>query len=98
MQEATLRRQHRRLGLVLAVFLGLQAASGLCLSLGDLLQSPGAATEQAPGDDDKWLEVLHFGGGTVGNAYRALLGGAVLGQIARGGLISLKIRARTKRP
>uniref|UniRef100_I2Q694 Uncharacterized protein n=1 Tax=Desulfovibrio sp. U5L TaxID=596152 RepID=I2Q694_9BACT len=97
MQEATLRRQHRKLGLVLAVFLALQAATGLWLSLEDLVEAPPPATQAAAPEEDSVLAILHTGGGKAGNLYRLALGAAVLAQVGLGGLISLKIRARAKR-
>jgi hypothetical protein len=96
MNEATLRRRHGKLGLILAVLLGLQAATGLCISLGDLFEAPSPAVEQASASDEI-LSALHRGGGTAGNVYRVLLGAAVLCQIGLGGLISLRIRARSRR-
>ncbi|MHC1713882.1 MAG: hypothetical protein AB9872_17210 [Solidesulfovibrio sp.] len=93
MNEATLRRYHRGLGLILAILLGLQALTGLFLSLNDLLP-PAMQSEIV----DKSFGFLHRGGRVTGNIYRVLLGAAVLYQITLGGLISLKIRARTKRP
>ena len=44
------------------------------------------------------LTKAHFGGGGVGHLYRLILGLGLAGMAASGGMIYLKIRARTRKP
>lgn len=88
MTEADLRRGHRTMGIVLAFFIFLQAASGTLMALEFLLNSPGLSGS---------LTKLHFGGGTLGHIYRILLGLGVMGMALSGSLIYLKIRARNRK-
>lgn len=85
MDEAYLRQWHRTMGVILALFLFLQAASGTLMALEFALGSPGLFGA---------LTSLHFGGGFWGQIYRILLGLGLMGMAASGTLIFLKIRAR----
>lgn len=87
MDEATLRRGHRTAGIILALFIFLQAASGTLLALENALQAPGLFGS---------LTRVHFGGGFWGQLYRLLLGGGLMGMAVSGTLIYFKIRARTR--
>ena len=88
MDEVSLRKWHRLVGIILAFFIFLQAASGTLM-----------AVQFALGFSEPLdvLEGLHTGGGLLGNLYRILLGLGTVGMAATGMLIYLKIRARTKR-
>jgi uncharacterized iron-regulated membrane protein len=86
MDEAYLRKGHRTMGIILALFIFLQAASGAMMALEFALNSPGLFGA---------LTSLHFGGGLWGQIYRILLGLGLMGMAASGALIYFKIRART---
>jgi hypothetical protein len=78
--EATFRKIHRTVGLYLAVFLVIQAVTGLFIALATLLGTPPSTL---------WLAILagiHHDWNPVGSAYRILLGALVAGQ-ALGGLV-----------
>jgi len=104
MKELNLRKWHRNLGIILAFFIILQAGSGLLLSLGEIdkLHSHEHSESTAgPGHHEEgntmWADLLafmHHGGGTVGIAYRLLLGLGLLGLTISGGMIFIKVRAR----
>lgn len=96
MTELYLRTWHRRLGIVLALLILLQAGSGLLLSLLGLLPGGGAVGSPWHGADE-FLEALHFGGGSCGKVYRIFLGLGMAGMAASGSLIFLKIRSRTRK-
>jgi len=87
MDEATLRKGHRTMGAILALFILVQAASGAMMALEFALKTPGLFGV---------LTSLHFGGGWWGHLYRILLGLGVMGMAASGALIYLKIQARRK--
>uniref|UniRef100_A0A7V4G933 PepSY domain-containing protein n=1 Tax=Desulfobacca acetoxidans TaxID=60893 RepID=A0A7V4G933_9BACT len=94
MTELYLRTWHRRMGIILALLVVLQAGSGLLLSFLGLI--PGAGVEGSP-----WhalaevMVALHLGGGVWGKIYRIFLGLGLLGMATSGTLIFFKIRART---
>lgn len=88
MNEADLRKWHRTMGIILALFIFIQAATGAIMALESLLNFPGLSGS---------LTKLHFGGGTLGHFYRIILGLGVMGMAASGSLIYLKIRARSRR-
>ena len=87
MNEAYLRKWHRFLGIILALFIFVQAATGALISLQFALKFP---------EPLEVLEILHTGGGLAGNIYRMLLGLGLMVMATSGALIYLKIRARTK--
>jgi hypothetical protein len=92
MKEATLRKMHRRLGIILALFVILQAASGFILSVYEL--APHGAYGGGP---PIWLRVvytLHFGLGGVGSIYRILLGLGLMVMALSGSSIYFKIKQR----
>jgi uncharacterized iron-regulated membrane protein len=89
MNEAYLRKWHRRLGIGFAVFIFLQTLSGLILNLEDLVDIAAVT---------RWSSVLHRGGGEFGTVYRSLLGLGLLGMAASGSLIFHKIRQRSQKP
>jgi len=88
MEEASLRKWHRFLGIILALFIFVQAATGTLMALKFSLNFP------VPLDV---LEELHTSGGLAGNIYRILLGLGLMVMAVTGALIYLKIRARTKK-
>ena len=88
MDEAYLRKWHRTIGIILAFFIFLQAASGAMMALEFALNTPGLFGV---------LTSLHFGGGYLGHLYRLILGLCLMGMAASGTLIYLKIQARTRR-
>jgi hypothetical protein len=89
MNEAYLRKWHRRLGIGLALFIFLQTLSGLILNLEDLFDIAAVT---------RWSSILHRGGGEFGTVYRSLLGLGLLGMAVTGSLIFQKIRQRTQKP
>jgi hypothetical protein len=88
MDEAYLRKWHRTMGIILAFFIFLQAASGALMALELALNSPGLFGV---------LTSLHFGGGSWGHLYRILLGLGLTGMAASGTLIYFKIQARKRK-
>ena len=87
MNEASLRKWHRTLGIILALFIFVQAATGTLMALEFAVHLPELDA----------LVILHTGGGLFGNLYRILLGLGIMVMTASGSLIYLKIRARTRR-
>jgi hypothetical protein len=85
MTEADLRKGHRTMGIMLALFIILQAGSGAMMALEFFLNLPGLFGP---------LTKLHFGGGGLGHIYRTILGLGTLGMAVSGSLIYLKIRGR----
>ena len=88
MQEVELRQWHRTMGIILALFILLQATSGAMMALEFFLNLPGLFGP---------LTRLHFGGGALGHIYRIILGLGVMGMATSGSLIYFKIRARSKK-
>jgi hypothetical protein len=106
MKEVNLRAWHRRIGIVLALFIILQAGSGFFITLGDLIRSKSPDTESAVAattvdkEEDFWdeaLEFIHFGDDVAGGIYRILLGVGVMWMAVSGSLIFFRIRARSKK-
>jgi hypothetical protein len=108
MKEVNLRTWHRCIGIILALFVILQAGSGLLISLGDLspsqsyahsepaVSSGGHEEEEAPWHEA--IEFIHHGAGPAGTLYRIIIGIGILWMAISGGLIFFQIRARsTKR-
>lgn len=94
MKEADLRKWHRTLGGLLALFLALQGLSGAVLSFVD------AAALQKAGGLPWWYGAAsgwHTGGEGVAEALRGALGVGLVLMAASGGLIYLKIRKRTRK-
>jgi uncharacterized iron-regulated membrane protein len=88
MVEASLRKWHRWMGISLAVFIFLQALSGLVLNLEDLFEIAAVTG---------WSNVLHRGGSDFGTVYRTLLGLGLIGMAVSGSLIFYKIWQRTRK-
>ena len=88
MDEAYLRKWHRRMGIFLALFILLQVGSGVVLNLEDLVEIPLILA---------WANVFHRGGGDFITVYRTLLGLGLIGMAASGSLIFYKIWQRTRK-
>ena len=88
LNEVSLRKLHRWLGISLVLFVILQALTGLILNLEDLFEVP-ALTH--------WLKLIHRGGGDFGTAYRTLLALGLLFMAFSGIRIFIKIRQRTRK-
>ena len=107
MKEVGLRRWHRGLGIIVALFIILQTGSGFLLSLGELSVPHTHAHEgaYAPGHDHKegessWhkaLEFIHYGGSTAGTIYRLVIGISLLAMAVSGSTIFFKMRARFRK-
>jgi hypothetical protein len=88
MNEANLRKWHRRLGLAFVFFIVLQTLSGLILNLEDLFEIRAVTV---------WSNFIHRGAGDFGTVYRTFLGFGLLAMAFTGGLIYLKFRQRTRK-
>lgn len=101
MQESRLRRWHRLAGVGIALFLAVQAGSGLIMSLSHLLtEGSHISTEGAPEHThfpiSELAEAIHSGGDVLGALYRAMLGLVALWMAFSGTWIFLNIRARSR--
>ena len=106
MDEIQLRKLHRRIGITLALFIILQAGSGLIISISELVTSHNHAHNDMPEshrhqseNESMWhemLEFVHHGAGTFGIAYRILVGTGTLAVTVAGCIIFLKMKARYK--
>lgn len=98
MTEANLRKWHRTVGIFLALFIILQAGSGVLLNVVTMVPT---AWWGPPDQGEPWWEELadrlHKGGGFGGKVYRLCLGLGIMGMATSGSLIFLKIRARAKK-
>lgn len=88
MTELYLRTWHRRFGIFLALFIFLQALSGVLLNFEEFLEVPLILT---------WAKILHRGGGTWGIIYRTGLGLALMAMAISGSLIFIKMWRRTRK-
>ena len=73
-KEKDLRKYHRTLGVILAVFVFAQAGTGLYLTF----------------EYHGFLSTLHIGGGVIGKVYRSLLAFGMIGLVITGLSIYLK--------
>jgi hypothetical protein len=102
MKEVSLRLWHRHLGIILAIFIIIQAGTGLSLNLGQL-SIPHTHEQGTPGTQEHSSSVtnavmmIHHGGGLVGTIYRILLGIGILVQTVLGTLIYIRIRSRSRK-
>lgn len=90
MSEASLRRLHRILGLIVVVFLTVQVVTGLSFSLSGMTMPP---LYRNP----RWVYTLHQGGGALGDIYRLILAVSVLTQAVTGLIIFIRTRMRQAR-
>ncbi len=107
MKESDLRTWHRNLGIILSLFIILQAGSGLLISLSETgvphthANSESVVQANTHGEgNSKWtasIEFIHHGAGVVGVVYRILLGIGMLGMAISGSMIFFKVRARSKK-
>lgn len=110
MKEYGLRKWHRRMGIVLALFIILQAGSGFLLSLGGVVATasshahtdqPAIQSLEHEGQEEggltwnKMLAFIHHEGDFLWDLYRTLLGAGIVWMTVTGGLIFLRIRARS---
>ncbi|MFC1538746.1 hypothetical protein ACFL6H_04920 [Candidatus Latescibacterota bacterium] len=86
MKEKNLRQAHRSIGIPLAIFVILQSATGIVLSVEDLFGTY----------YDTIIRDIHYRFGLAGNVYRIGLGVCILWMAISGLLIFQKIRARQK--
>lgn len=106
MKESDLRKWHRQMGIILALFIILQAGSGLLITLSEIGPPHSHTHSESAGirehnenEASHWknsLMFIHHGAGTIGVIYRIILGIGMLGMAFTGSMIFLKIRARTK--
>ncbi len=95
MKGPYLNKLHRYVGISMAPFLLLQAASGLFLDFGLFRRGEGVQPE-ARGWGDLLLVKLHFAPGVVSDAYHLLLGAAIAWMAVTGWLLYLRIRRARK--
>lgn len=78
MNQGSMRRWHRRGGILLAPFLLLQTVSGLILTYGVFRQITETLSEQAPAPvKTAWnviMAKMHYGPGLIGWLYHSLIG------------------------
>ena len=108
MTEADLRRIHRGLGIMVALFLVFQVTSGLFLSFGGF-STPHihagprghiATMDHHDQHDSTWheaLESLHHGGKEIGSTFRILVGTGTLAVAVTGSIIFFMVRARSRK-
>jgi hypothetical protein len=107
MKESFIRKWHRSLGILLALFIILQTGSGFLISLGELsvphshTQDDNNASSHGNNEGESlWqeaLEFIHHGAGTAGSLYRILIGIGLLWMAVSGSMIFFKIKARSKK-
>lgn len=102
MKETNLRKLHRHLGAILAVFIIIQVGGGLYLSLAQLSiphthEHGTPDTDEGPSAVSKVAMTIHHGGGLPGTIYRVLLAVGILVQTMLGTMIFLRIRSRKRK-
>ena len=107
MKESALRKLHRRVGIMLALFIVLQAATGCLISFGYLVPASGhthselvgqhAQERQGPSLWNTTITAIHYGAGSAGDVYRILLGIGLVVMAVSGSSIFVKIRTRVTR-
>lgn len=95
MSEANLRGWHRTIGKFLALFILLQAGTGLWLNF-EPLAGPEAPPPPGQAAQPDFVEALHHGGGALGMVFRLGVGGGIVVQTLLGSWIGLKISARQR--
>jgi|WetSurMetagenome_2_1015567.scaffolds.fasta_scaffold299255_2 hypothetical protein len=91
MLEANIRKIHRTVGIYLVGFLALQALTGLFISWGTLMGTPG---------ESFWFKAMawiHHEWNPVGSVYRIVLGALAVGQGLGGLAIYLLMRSRSNK-
>jgi hypothetical protein len=111
MKEYDLRKWHRSVGIILAIFLILQAGTGLFISIGEVPETSRnhvltayqeASTEHEEQEEGEafwrtFLGFIHHGAGTFGDIYRIIVGFATLWMVFTGGTIFFKMRSRSQK-
>jgi hypothetical protein len=107
MKEADLRKWHRRFGAALALFLVIQAGTGLLISFGEWSPSHSHANskthkiadhhEEEEAVEHGFLGRVHHGGGALGFIYRFFVGMGIIGMSVSGTIIFMKSRARIRK-
>jgi len=87
MNEAHVRKWHRRVGLIIAVLALFQVLTGIILSVENLIGTYWGGI----------IHDVHEGFGGIGNTIRLLLGCALTWMIASGWMIYRAVRRRTRR-
>ena len=100
MNQGTLRRWHRRLGICLAPFLLLQTVSGLVLTYGVFAQVDKSLADATPEPvRSAWnllMLELHYGPGLIGWIYHTLIGLGLIWLIVSGAWIWIDLLGRKK--
>ena len=86
MKEAKLRKWHRTLGMIFALFILIQAATGLILTIEDMLGVYWGGI----------VHEIHRQYELVGHLYRLIAGVGMLIMVFTGSLIGYKVHQRTK--
>ena len=86
LKEKQLRQGHHYAGIPLAIFIILQSATGVVLSMEDLFG----------GYWEGIIRDIHYRFGYIGSIYRIVLGMGILWMAISGIMIFIRIRARTK--
>ena len=84
MKQIRLRKFHQWFGITVALFIVIQAGTGLMMTLGLFPTSY------------ELFGSLHYGGGTGGTIYRIFLSIGIIGTAISGILVFFKIRVRSK--
>jgi len=98
MKQIIIRKWHRRLGILLSLFIILQAGSGLLISLAEFESHEAYASEENGSMTEKESELheamewIHHGHGNLMNTYRVLLGVGLVAQTIIGLLILKEMR------
>lgn len=103
MDQTTMRKWHRSIGIIIALFIIFQAGSGLLITISEFESTPAHSSEghEHDGIGDRassWHTVLgwiHHGSGGLMSLYRILLGLGLLAQTVIGTMIFFDIRRRT---
>lgn len=104
MKEVELRKWHRILGILVSLFIIIQAGSGLILSFIENEPSQAYGHSEYQKEDeteagssiDELLELIHTGGGGVGVIYRLVVGVGLLLMVGSGVWIFVKVQLRQK--
>ena len=96
MDEKTLRKYHRRIGISLALFVLLQAGSGALLAFLQLAGHLNHATAQAPSSFLQFLITVHHKKAFADDLYRMIIGFSFVGLALSGATIFSKLRARSR--
>lgn len=107
MKQSDMRKLHRNIGIIIAVFIVLQAGSGLLITIAEFSEasetpvSSSAEHEYEEHEQDTStlraaLGWIHYDSSAVMSTYRILLGIGILVQTIIGGMMFFDIRRRLK--